>query len=421
MIIKRRTFVAALAVAPLASTLSSTVAWAKRVLILPANQTGVPLSFLQHNSGVKNAPGVPLYDGYSITNKGGVNLGASGCAFFSTFSMYLKCRARPLTATIMDFRAENNKALTKGNAVTTSDGILSWQTAGCISGKAKISHVKAYDVDGPAYPVLKKIYDRGNVAIVGVYASKGKDSHWVFCDHVANGKSYIIDTARSLETLEEGYYSGKAGTIHEFSSATPVNDRLELTKIKKPGAQTTPRTVDVNRGYAGNDTTPVGTYRRLNEEDLVGMESYKKTKELYEKSLQPKNIEDASKLSVEEDIALGALDERRRASQVTIYDHLNRAVSISGIVMILYSILLFVLYWVDRAAPAMGISTLKVATLGKMESVADKSDEGKYKGGRRVALKTITISTLTGIVVGTLVASGVVPTLVEFIVSLVRR
>lgn len=307
-------------------------AWLK-----PLNQTGVPRSFKQ---------GVPKYTSKSVPSSGGINLGKQGCAVFSALNLYLKSGARDTNYAIEDIVAENDKAM----CITNSGGLMTWGSVGAISkkkdSKGYFEFVKT--ARGSASDV-KKYFNDGYMAILGVIGSAGTvDSHWVALDYVSDdGKIVIIDSGWGSEYLSDPQFHNQIGRIQLYQAYDMNGKKVAAKDLPKTSEWTKPG--EGGGGSSGGDDDKdkkdsggSRSYTRITEEDLEGMESYKKQKEWADKfEKQTQAIKEPPPLTDEESYNLETLRDNIDSSKKSPTDWANQGIVFTSLLGMMYSILLF--------------------------------------------------------------------------------
>lgn len=387
----------------------------------PYNTTGVPRSFRQGNGSVDNAKGVPNYSNISVPTSGGINLAKSGCAVFAALNLYIKSGSRGGNYSMMDFLDENDTALKKGPAVTTSEGLLSWGTAGLISQRKKDSgyfeFVKEASASGDSSSV-KKYYEQGYMMLIGVMGTNGtRTGHWVCVDYIKDGKVRIIDSGSGCEYLEDAPYSGKTGPIKLYQAYDKSGKKVkvgdlpkttEWTKPGKGGSGGDDKKDDKDKDKGKDDSGGGETYQRLSEEDLEGMESYKKQKEWADEfGTQSSDIGIPPQLTDEEEYNLETLRDNIESQKKSPTDWANQGVVFASLLGMMYSVILFFAYLFDVSNNFTEGSLMRGMTAGKLTPVYDKSDRGKYDGSTHVTMSGAFKYSLIGILFCLILVSGV--------------
>lgn len=159
----------------------------------------------------------------------------------------------------------------------------------------------------------------------------------------------------------------------------------------------------------GNEGGGDGNGGKTEEEDLTGMSSYKKRKELEEKiDKSGVKIEDADKenMTLEELESLANLDSSITSQQKTATDVASSGIALFGIAGVMYSVLLFFAYLFDTSNNFTEGSLVRVMTGGRLESVHDPDDAIKEGKTTKIAMKGAFKYSLIGILFSLILISG---------------
>lgn len=212
---------------------------------------------------------------------------------------------------------------------------------------------------------------------------------------------------KSDPTFEMGMFRGlvkdNGNGFLEDKGLDEIPNRDKEGKVGKPKDDDDKDKVKDDNGGGGS---PGG---KVDEEDLEGMSSYKKRKELEEKiEKSGVKIEDADRenLTIEELESLASLDSSLTAGQKTATDYASSAVSFIGIAGMMYSVLLFFAYLFDTTNNITEGSVVKAMTGGRLESVHDPEDVGKDGKTTKIAMKGAFKYALIGVLFSLVIVSG---------------
>lgn len=258
--------------------------------------------------------------------------------------------------------------------------------------------------------IVKELINKGYYVSACVSGSV-TSGHLIFFDGVReDGKMSIGDSGFYGITFEDTYDSDT--TFNYF----------EVFECKSTPSSNQPSIYDSNvlRNTTSKDIEEENSIFNslILEKDLVGMPQKSNLKE---NCKPPVLIKDASGLSQSEKLSLQAIKDAEDAEDFTVYRVLNITLIVTGIVIVVYSLLLIMGLLFDRVNSFINISLVSVFTLGRLKVVGSSEDltpELSKEG--YILSKTLIIRVMMLLLFGCFLVSGVIPTMVyKFVNSIV--
>ena len=271
---------------------------------------------------------------------------------------------------------------------------------------------------------MTKAWEDG-YALVCMVAMSGGGRHVFTIDYIENGKVAMLDTGRRGVFIDDpgqwgsgsilGYYKLKSPDGTKGKDLPRLNDvrdgsNSKTTKSDKDGDDKKVSSSDLDDGGL------------VAEEDLVGM--IKRNHYLYEYQipivLPGEAVAGDSALSQEQNTNVASIKEDVGNQRFNLIEFLRTALAFMGISIFLYGFALVVAYLFDRSNVYFEFSLIGFLTLGRYRVSQDK--ETTQAGD----VKLLTLSGIIKLfffteVVGWLLASGTVYSILEFIFTTVSR
>ena len=227
--------------------------------------------------------------------------------------------------------------------------------------------------------------------------------HWVAVDTVKDGKVYIFDS--SME---------QSGPL-DFAEAYGSGD-FRAFKLLKGDVKTLP-TVD---NWEGGGATTIGGTEKVEvdengipkEYDLTGMvkQNYLYNDQYPIKSVPMVNSQEKNKIEL--------IKERMSSDKPGLADYGRTTVSVLGYLVNMWAVLMLIGFLLDKATPLTDNKALSVMSLGRFKTGTEITKDTKVNGVRIVTTKTVFIIFGILVLIGALLASGVIYNLFYWIAGL---
>lgn len=269
---------------------------------------------------------------------------------------------------------------------------------------------------------MKKAWDAG-YGIVCLVAMPQGGRHVFTIDYIEGDKVAMLDSGRRGVFLDDpgqwgsgsilGYYKLKSPDGTKGKDLPRLNEVRDGSNSKPSGSSEESK--DVSASDAGDGGL-------VAEKDLVGM--VERNHYLYEYqvpiTLPGEEIKGDDSLSIEQTANVASIDEDVSGQRFNLINFLRTVVAFMGIAIFVYGFALLIAYLFDRSNVYFEFSVLGALTLGKYGVSQDKSvtqagDTKLLTAGGIVKLFFFTE------VVGWLLASGTVYSILEFIFTTVSR
>lgn len=276
-----------------------------------------------------------------------------------------------------------------------------------------------------ALAVCKNFYNEGKFVLICVRATGLTNGHYVFLDgYDENGMMIIGDSGKPTTDLK--LYLNHNVTVlycHVYSIEGVKCNELESIYSEDVG-KVTPN----KNGEMSDEEKDL--YGKVKEEyDLEGMGEFKN--QLSSDCLVVPEYYDSSYLTVAEQNAVSDIGESVNKNKITVTSVYHTLMSFIGIVLILYSIIMFLAYFLDYNNVFIDISVLSIVTFGRFhivtkEEVGDgglgysKKDKCTYVTMGMVAVRCIVVL-LVGLFLVSGALSNLILQLVYFITDVLKK
>ena len=343
----------------------------------------------------------------------GSTISAAACSYFATaYGMVKAGKMDPKTGTApIDFIKEANK---KGGWDTPWGHFDSSKISDYFDGvKCEENGVKlewAGMTQKEALAVIKKYYNDGKYVIICVVAPGITDGHYVFCDGYDENGDMIVGDSGYCTTRLNGYmnnnlqicycrvYSVKGVPCNEMQSI--YSDKVGQRLDGRNGAMTDEEMDTYNRVVDEYDLEGMGKYRNyLTAEDCVVPEFMWK-----------------ADLSLREQSCVSDIGNTIESNSLNARKIFYITLSFCGVCCILYSVLLFLAYFLDYNNTFIDISLLAIVSFGRLRVVSreevgynnkklgyNKNDKCTYLTLGMVAKRSVIL-----FIVGVLLVSGAI-------------
>lgn len=264
--------------------------------------------------------------------------------------------------------------------------------------------------DDDVYKAIEKAYNEGYFIIVRINCENNTDKTHFLCVvsvDTTNKKVYVNDVAgysgqtKIVELFSE--YGKKGGTRKHTGHCSSVRhvDRLDLFKTSKGGI----KDFDLANGVTPPSTTTTGeeaVEKALNS----GLSKY--IKELHpDHTLNEYNIAPSDVMDLDPNTR-HRIDEIQGFSESGngIIHNIRVATILFGMLLVVYSVLLYLAFWFDRMNNILEFSMLKLMTFGRLETAPDEDEYNGATEKKYMTVKGITIRCLVGLFLGIFVMSG---------------
>lgn len=276
-----------------------------------------------------------------------------------------------------------------------------------------------------ALAVCKNFYNEGKFVIICVQASGVTGGHYVFIDSYKEDGTMVIGdsgfstTDFSLYMNHNVYlkychvYNIEGVKCNELESI--YSDNVGGTSTESNGAMTEEEKVIYNKVKNEFELEGMGRFENLLSSDCLVVPEYY----------------DNSYLSVSEQKALSDIGRNVEKNRITVTGVYHALMSFVGVVLILYSLLMFLAYFFDYNNTFVDISLLGIITLGRFRVVSkEEVGEGNLGYNKKdkctyVTMGMVAVRCVVVLVVGLFLVSGLlsdlVLSLVYFVLDIIEK
>lgn len=266
---------------------------------------------------------------------------------------------------------------------------------------------------------LTKAWEDG-YGLVCMVAMGGGGRHVFTIDYIEGGKVAMLDTGRRGVFIDDPGEWGAGSILGYYKLKSPDGTKgKDLPRLNevRDGSNSKPTNKD-----DGKESSDVGDGGLVAEEDLVGM--VKRNHYLYEYQLDIALPGGESKennaLSKEQNTNAASIKEDVGNQKFNLIDFLRTSIAFTGIVIFLYGFALIVAYLFDRSNVYFEFSLISALTYGRYAVSHDK-DVSKVGNTKLLKIGGIIKLFLFAEVIGWLLASGTVYSILEFIFTTISR
>lgn len=337
----------------------------------------------------------------------GETIGRIGC-FITSFAT-LMAYANPELRDVSTFNPQvlaSKCSFTSGGGiysatVNNADSTFHWEGTVSVSGKEAVEHK------------IKELLDQGKYVIVRAGPP------------IASGSTHFSPIVGWNSDASEPKIMDVAGGRHpEWQQWAPYVNRLDVatSDVQDSKKALSGQSDDIQSNAPQTEEERKELDSLIKELDLQGMPTIDGLP-----NQQKVDLPTASGLSVAENISLQGLRDARKNSSFAISESLSRIMMLLGIILIFYSVLLLVALLYDWVNSFVDFSLVSILTFGKYRLVSKDYFEknkligyDKYKKQTNVTPFSCFIRIVCICIVGMLITSGVVQTIIIWLINLIK-
>lgn len=360
---------------------------------------------------------------YKSTCGPGYTMGMAACGQFSTAALLVKSGVEPVGFTPWEY---NTKIREMGPSIWADKGqgcswLISWDSIDQITdGKMKFRQDLSMGSTGDGVhaggggPVSTARIKELSSEYYMIFLIPG---HFIALDYISDdGKHHVIDSSsgpnlQTSPTLEGiNWRSNKLQGVVVFEvPGSPAGSSMRLDTMSggnKSNESSKPSDIDISGSL-------------VSEDELTGMPPKRK---FYEDPETGQMVEIPDESILDEMDPHDAAATGNLMAAVDTYNETHSTnwlmvgVSLTGLLMIFYSVLLVIAYAFDKVNIFFKFKLLNVISFGKLRAV-DPADES-FKGG--VGFKGVAIRSLIALTLGILLVSGTIQNLILQLIFYIR-
>lgn len=355
--------------------------------------------------GCKTNPTV--YDvNTSLAEGSGTTMGRAACGQFSMTALLVKSGVKPVGYAPWDYNKELKERHAAGKPTWATTGWVNWANIDDFTG-GKLKFRKDLSMGGlgdgananyanpPTRERIKELSSKYYMVIL-------IPGHFVAVDRVEGDKTYIIDSAGTSATLEDMTHRSNSlvgVTVFEPGEGVPDAGAAMVLQTMTGGTQ------QAEQAQSGDIELSGGI---ISEDDLVGMPE----KRNYMKDVPGAPVPDAitSENLTETEQEATAAQVDNLLTSVNDYkdshavDWLRTILSLMGLLLIFYAVLLVIAFYLDRSNPFFRVSFVKVLTFGQLQAATEEASEAGSAG--LMTQKSLTLRVVITILLGVLLITG---------------
>lgn len=271
---------------------------------------------------------------------------------------------------------------------------------------------------------MTKAWEAG-YGLVCMVAMGGGGRHVFTIDYIENGKVAMLDSGRRGVFIDDPGEWGAGSILGYYKLKSPDGTKgKDLPRLNevRDGSNSKPTKGDKGGDDKKVSSSDVGDGGLVAEEDLVGM--IKRNHYLYEYQipvvLPGEAVQGDSALSKEQNTNAASIKEDVVNQKFNLIDFIRTVIAFMGIAIFVFGFALIVAYLFDKSNVYFEFSLISALTFGRYGVSHDKD---VTQAGKTKLLKTAGIIKLFVFteIIGWLLASGTVYSILEFIFTTVTR